>query len=111
MFIGLFLLVPGQSRTVLELIVSVVFLASSQVALHHQSVPSEKATPSPLVGRLTGLVTALVPALVSYAYLAVAGATLLAQGGGGLYWLVPSFLLAFPFGLINAWAPLAEIRL
>jgi hypothetical protein len=56
-------------------------------------------------------VTALVPALVSYAYLAVAGATLLAQGGGGLYWLVPSFLLAFPFGLINAWAPLAEIRL
>jgi hypothetical protein len=48
---------------------------------------------------------------VSYACLAVAGASLLAQGGGGLYWLVPSLLLASFFGLINAWALLVEVPL
>jgi hypothetical protein len=43
--------------------------------------------------------------------LAVAGATLLAQAGGGLYWLVPSILIATFFGLINAWALLVEVPL
>jgi len=56
-------------------------------------------------------VSALLPALVSYACLAVAGATLLAQGGGGLYWVVPSVLLAFFFGLINAWTLLVDLPL
>jgi len=111
--VGFFLLVPGQSRTVLawELIVSAVFFTGGRPALHHQSVQSEKATPLPLVGRLAGFVTALVPALVAYACLAVAGATLLAQSGGGLYWLVPSCLMATFFGLINAWALLVEVPL
>ena len=110
---GFFLLVPGQSRTALawELIVSAVFFASARLALHHQSVQSERATPLPLVGRLAGFVPAVVPALASYACLAVAGATLLAQAGGGLYWLVPSLLLATFFGLINAWALLVEVPL
>jgi hypothetical protein len=113
MLIGFFLLVPGQSRMLLawELVVSAVIFTGARVALDHQSVPSEKATPLPLVGRLAGLVSALLPALVSYACLAVAGATLLAQSGGGLYWLVPSVLLAILFGLINAWALLVEIPL
>lgn len=55
--------------------------------------------------------SAIVPALVSYACLAVAGATLLAQGGSGFYWLVPSVLLAFFFGLINPWTLLVGIPL
>ena len=110
---GFFLLVPGQSRTVLawELIGSAVLLGGSRVALHRQSVRSEKVRPLPLVGRLAGFVSAVGPALVSYACLAVAGASLLAQGGGGLYWLVPSLLLASFFGLINAWALLVEVPL
>jgi hypothetical protein len=37
------------------------------------------------------------------------GATLLAQAGGGLYWLVPSALAAFIFGLANVWVLLIEI--
>jgi hypothetical protein len=40
---------------------------------------------------------------------AIAGATLLAQAGGGLYWLVPSVLAAIIFGLVNAWVLLVEI--
>ena len=103
LLIGFFLLVPGQSRTVLawELIVSAVLLGAGQVAIDRRSVRSEKDTPLPLVGRLAGFVGAIAPALVSYACLTVAGATLLAQGGSGFYWLVPSVLLAFFFGLIN----------
>jgi modulator of FtsH protease len=111
--IGFFLLVPGQSHTVLawELIVSAVLLGGVRVAIDLRAAQSEKDTPLPLVGRLGGFVGALAPALVSYVCLAVAGATLLAQDGGGLYWLVPSVLVAFFFGLINAWALLVEIPL
>ena len=113
LIVGFFLLITGQSRAVLawELIVSAVLLGAGRVAIHSRSVRSEKDTPLPLVGRLAGLVSALLPALVSYACLAVAGATLLAQGGGGLYWLVPSVLLAFFFGLINAWTLLVDLPL
>lgn len=39
----------------------------------------------------------------------LAGATLLAQAGGGLYWLVPSVISAIVFGLVNAWVLLVEI--
>jgi len=41
--------------------------------------------------------------------LALAGATLIAAAGGGLYWLVPSVLAALIFGLINVWVLLVEI--
>jgi hypothetical protein len=41
--------------------------------------------------------------------LAIAGATLLAQAGGGLYWLVPSAVAAVFFGLVNAGVLLVEI--
>jgi hypothetical protein len=56
-------------------------------------------------------VGAVAPALVSYACLTVAGATLLAQGASGFYWLVPSVLLAFFFGLINPCTLLVGIPL
>ena len=93
LLIGFFLLVPGQSRTVLawELIVSAVLLGAGRVAIDRHSIRSEKDTPLPLVGRLAGFVSAIVPALVSYACLAVAGATLLAQGGVGCTGSCPAF--------------------
>jgi hypothetical protein len=46
---------------------------------------------------------------VSCGCLILAAVTLLAQAGGGLYWLVPSVLAAITFGLINAWVLLVEI--
>ncbi len=57
LLIGFFLLVPGQSRTVLawELIVSAVLLGAGGVAIDRRSVRSEKDTPLPLVGRLQDL--------------------------------------------------------
>ncbi len=43
------------------------------------------------------------------AFTAVAGASLLAGAGGGLYWLVPAVLLAFLAALVDAWVLLIEI--
>jgi hypothetical protein len=39
----------------------------------------------------------------------VAGASLVAQGGGGLYWLVPGIMLLLGVGVMNAWVLLIEI--
>jgi hypothetical protein len=57
LLIGFFLLVPGQSKTVLawDLIVSAVLLGAGQVAIDRRSVRSEEDTPLPLVGRLQDL--------------------------------------------------------
>jgi hypothetical protein len=41
--------------------------------------------------------------------LAAAGATLQAETGGGLYWLVPAIVTALLSGLANAWVLLIEI--
>jgi hypothetical protein len=40
----------------------------------------------------------------------VAGATLIAESGGGLYWLVPAIVMAYVAALTNAWVLLIEIR-
>jgi len=113
MFIGFFLLVPAQPRSALalELIVSSVVLIGYRLAVDRRAVRSEKRSPLPVVGRLGRLVGEIFPGLLSYLCLAVAGTTLLAQGGGGLYWLVPSVLLACFFGLMTAWALLLDLRL
>ena len=55
------------------------------------------------------LISRLTPPVVSCGCLVLAGVTLLAQAGGGLYWLVPGVLAAMTFGLINAWVLLVEI--
>ena len=39
----------------------------------------------------------------------VAGASLVAQRGGGLYWLVPAIVLLLGVGVMNAWVLLVEI--
>jgi hypothetical protein len=39
----------------------------------------------------------------------VAGASLVARSGGGLYWLVPAIVLLLGVGVMNAWILLIEI--
>ncbi len=56
------------------------------------------------------LVSVLIPAPLSCGSLLIAGATLAAQAGGGLYWLVTSVLSAIIFGLSNVWVLLVEIQ-
>jgi len=40
----------------------------------------------------------------------VAGAMILFRGFGGLYWLVPGFLVSFTKGMLDAWVLLIEIN-
>jgi modulator of FtsH protease len=102
---GLLLAVPGQSRVALglELLGTGTFVAASQLYLDlHAS-----RTPEQTFWRR--FVSLVFPALLSCGCMAVAGATLIGQAGGGLYWLVPSVLSALVFGLINVWVLLVEI--
>jgi hypothetical protein len=59
--------------------------------------------------RTTWVLSRLLPAVLSCGFLALTGITLIAESGGGLYWLVPAVLAAIVFGLINAWVLLIEI--
>lgn len=53
-------------------------------------------------GRLVAVLLATVPFLI-------AGLTLLAGAGGGLYWLVPGVCFALVIGGANGWVLLIEI--
>ncbi len=102
---GLFLVVPGQPAAVLaaELIVTGAGFGTFQLVIDDRSVRAEQETP------VTWLVSRVFPAVVSCGCLLAAGVSLLADGGGGLYWLLPAVLAAIVFGLINAWVLLIEI--
>jgi len=105
LIVGIFLLVPGQPAAALawELLVTGVCVGAVQVVIDAHSGRADEET------QLTWLLGRILPGVVSCGCLAVAGGTLLAQAGGGLYWLVPSVLAAIIFGLINVWVLLVEI--
>jgi hypothetical protein len=50
-----------------------------------------------------------VAALGSSVPAVVAGVTLMAEAGGGIYWLFAAIVLAFLAGIGNAWVLLVEI--
>lgn len=92
---SLLLVVPGQGRVAAELLATGVVIGVAQIALDLRNQLSEHET------RVTWLVGRIGPAAVNAGCLAIAGGTLLGQVGGGLYWLVPSVLVAFICGLLN----------
>jgi hypothetical protein len=102
---GLFLVVPGQSRVAVawELLIIGLAIGAGQLVIDTRSPRSDQEEP------LTWIVGRVFPGVSSCGCLVISGATLLAQVAGGLYWLVPSVLLAIIFGLINAWVLLVEI--
>jgi hypothetical protein len=103
---GLLVIVPGQPGAALgsELLV-IGLVVGAFLMVNDARVPlSEEERPV-----MTRLVSRTLPPVVTCGSLAVAGVTLLAQGGGGLYWFVPAVLASFVFGLINAWVLLIEI--
>jgi modulator of FtsH protease len=102
---SLLLIVPGQGRVALgvELLITGLAIGAGQVVLDLRNKLSEFET------RVTWLIGRIGPAVASTVCLAVAGGTLLAQAGGGLYWMVPAVLVAFICGLLNVWVLLVEI--
>ena len=102
---ALLVITPGQARIALaaEFLATGLVVGGLQLYLDLTSQRGDEAT---LWRRMVG---AVFPAVVSCGCLVIAGATLAAQAGGGLYWLVPSVLAAIIFGLVNVWVLLVEI--
>jgi len=102
---SLLLLVPGQSRLALglELLAAGLVIGTVEGVLDYRTPRvDEETTRTWIFGRL-------LPSLVTCGCLVLAGATLLGQAGGGLYWMVPSVIAAFAFGLFNVWVLVIEI--
>lgn len=97
-------MIPGQGSAVSawELLITGIAIGGLQIWINARSPRWDQETP------LTWIVARAFP-VMSCACLVVAGGTLLAQAGGGLYWLVPAVLAAFIVGLVNTWVLLVEI--
>ncbi len=102
---GILLVVPGQARVALgaEMLATGLAIGGVHAYLDHSAERGEQET---LWYRVVGRIA---PAITSCGCMVAAGATLLSQAGGGLYWLVPSVLSALIFGLVNVWVLLVEI--
>jgi hypothetical protein len=100
-------LVPDISTTLLGWLLAGIGVLLSAVVVtgvaRSWPQPSDDAVPtaSPFV-RLVLELAAAVP-------LIVAGVTLAADAGGGLYWVAPALLFAYLGALANAWVLLIEI--
>ena len=87
-----------------ELLALAVVLVTSQLTLDVRGGASEHETTT------SRLFARIVPSILPALCFGVAGASLLAHAGGGLYWLVPGVVISVGFGLVNAWVLLIEIQ-
>jgi hypothetical protein len=97
-------LVPGQSAAALgvELLglgVGVWLFGTGVYTVRRPAVDTSRV---PIVVGVVTSQLAMLPVIV-------AGASLVAQAGGGLYWLVPAIVLLLGVGVMNAWILLIEI--
>jgi len=105
LIIALLVITPGQARIALAIELMATGLVIGGVQLY-LDLTSDKGDEVTLWRRMIG---AVFPAAFSSGCLVLAGATLAAEAGGGLYWLVPGVLAAIIFGLVNVWVLLVEI--
>jgi hypothetical protein len=100
-----FMLVPGQPAAVLggELIALGAALAAVLAVINRPSRRSDQEAV------LHWIVVRLVVGALTAVPVIVAGGSLTIGAGGGLYWIVPSVVVAFIGGLSNAWVLLVEI--
>ena len=97
-------LVPGQSRVLLGLEITAVAL----LAWIYPIVLQRRDARLP-ENKLDWVVKRALTHQIATLPLLVAGLSVLAGAGGGLYWLVPGTLLSFAGALFNAWVLLVEI--
>jgi modulator of FtsH protease len=102
--VSIFALAPGQSLTALGLEVGVVGLVTAVAAarlIGGATMPPD-APRSWKASRLLLAAPATLPFLIG-------GISLIAESGGGLYWLLAGTVAAIVVGVINAWVLLVEI--
>lgn len=97
-------LIPGQSEVALgvELLALGLVFGGVIARLERRSLPQTPQPPSQVLLRLVLIMAATVPVIVG-------GASLLAESGGGLYWIVAGIGFAIAGAVANAWVLLIEI--
>ena len=104
--IGVLALVPDQVPTALglELIVTGVITGGGLLRINR---PANRGALEP---RSSWLAVRLGPSVTVPVFLLVAGTSLIARVGGGLYWIAPTIVESFVAGLATVWVLLVEIR-
>jgi hypothetical protein len=97
-------LLPGQDRVALglELLVVAAVYTAGLALTSRTSLPTSEQPRSWLVGRLLLLGLGAVP-------LVIGAFSVLAEAGGGLYWITAGIVGAIAGGVANAWVLLVEI--
>ena len=104
--IGILVLLPDQPSTALalELVTTGIVAGGSLLWINR---PVNRSTEEP---RASWLLLRVGTSVTISASLVLAGATLLAGTGGGLYRIAPAVLVAFLGGLMTVWVLPVEIR-
>jgi hypothetical protein len=103
--LSVLMLVPGQGRIVLGIeIGGLGALLGTTLLTKRLRLPRAPGDPR------TWSLVPLIVILAATVPMTVAGISVLAGAGGGLYWLVPELLLAFAGSMLNAWILLVEIQ-
>jgi modulator of FtsH protease len=97
-------LIPGQSTTALgiELLTIALLFAYAVARLSGQALPPGAEPRKWQLGRM------LVRALATLPFL-IGAVSLLAESGGGLYWIAAGIIFAIAGAVANAWVLLVEI--
>ena len=101
---SIFGLAPGQSTTTLGvelLAIGLISLAAVSLLIRKSFDPAHQSA-----GRMAGNGT--VGALATVPFV-IAGVSLIAESGGGLYWVLAGIVGAILGGVTNAWVLLVEI--
>ena len=103
--ISIVALIPGQDHVALgaELLVVAVGYTAGLVLTSRRSMPTRDQPRAWLVGRLVMLGIGALPLLVG-------AFSVLAEAGGGLYWIGAGVVGAIGGGVTNAWVLLVEIH-
>jgi modulator of FtsH protease len=108
---SILLMVPGQPRWLLgtELTVLAVLAGLVLVIVGRNKNFNVDSTDNSATARFLRALDRSSPNLLTVAFLAAGGVTVLAGHGGGLYWLVPSTVVALVGGVMNAWLFLTRL--
>ena len=108
---SMLLMVPGQPRWVIgtELTVLAVAAGLIFVVVGRNKTFNIDSTDNSTTARFLRVLDRSSPNLLTVVFLLASGITVLAGHGGGLYWLVPSAVVALVGGVMNAWLFLTRL--
>jgi hypothetical protein len=102
--LAILILIPGQPRAALGIELLCLAVAVGAVSGRLQGQTIRRMQP----GRRMHWAIGMLPVNLSIVAIAVAGVSLIAGGGGGLYWLPATVLVLFLRSLLDAWILVVE---